>query len=316
MKPKTFQDLFQLYFHNKYLYQDFINTKPIIKNNIIENIYNSHTTYSYNLKNKDSLKLKNYHTFLNNLIFSKQSIHSCVYSYRENHTILQMLILHKNNKYFFKTDIKNFFGSITKNMILKYIKFNISNTPIDNILELITINNKLPAGFVSSPNISNTVLYEFDTAINKYCKEQNIIYSRYSDDLVFSSNIKFNKIEDIIQNILSSLYDGKFILNAKKSQYLDKTKRVKILGLIITPQHHITVPKKEKENIKKLIYFYINDKDKFNKFLEYKYNNNIAKAYGKLNYINDIDIKFTNYLREKYGNFVIDKFLHGDKRVG
>ena len=60
----------------------------------------------------------------------------------------------------------------------------------------------------------------------------------------------------------------------------------------------------------------MNDQNKFDIFLKENYNTSIAKAYGKLNYINDIDINFIQYLRKKYGNFVIDKFMHGDKRVG
>jgi len=311
LQNKDFQEIFQLYFHNKYSYDDFMNIK--IDENIIKNNFNNHITYSYK---KDQYNLKNYHTFLNNIIFRKNKVHSCVYSYQENKNIFEMLKNHQNDKYYFKTDIKNFFGSIDKSMIEKNIEFDFTNIPVEHILNIITVENKLAAGFVTSPSISNTVLYEFDVYITDYCNKNSITYSRYSDDLVFSSMNKLNKIENIIQEKLSELYENKFILNNNKSQYLDKTKRVKILGLVITPEHHITVPKKEKEDIKKLIYFYMNDKDKFKEFLERNYNNSIAKAYGKLNYINDIDLSFTNYLRKKYGNFIIDKFLHGDKRVG
>jgi RNA-directed DNA polymerase len=203
-------------------------------------------------------------------------------------------------------------------MIIKAIKSDsiIDDLPLDNIIEMITLDDKLPAGFVTSPSISNAILYDFDIVIDKYCEANSIIYTRYSDDLIFSSNKILNNIENEINNILQRLYDKAFELNLEKSQFLDKTKRVQILGLIITPDNHITVPRNEKNNIKKLIYFYINDRNKFDNFLKDNYNNSLAKAYGKLNYINDIDINYIQYLRTKYGNFVIDQFLHGDKRIG
>ena len=313
MQIKDFQTVFQRYFHGKYSYNDFLNYSPIINENIFVNTYANHTTYSYKLDDNNSLKLKNFHTFLNNIIFIKQKIHDNVFSYRENHTILQMVTLHKNSKYYFKTDIKNFFGSISKKMISDCIITNLQNIPLDNILNLITIDNKLPAGFVSSPAISNFVLYNFDVEINKYCKENNIIYTRYSDDLIFSSNTQIFNIENTIQDILKNLYDNKFILNSSKSKYMNKSNRIKILGLIITPNGYITIPKNEKDNMKKLLHFYVTNKDKFDKLLNDKYDNKLSKAYGKLNYINDVNIDYVNYLRKKYGNFVIDSFLHGKK---
>jgi len=313
LQIKDFQTVFQRYFHGKYSYNDFLNYSPIINENIFVNTYANHTTYSYKLDDNNSLKLKNFHTFLNNIIFTKQKNHNNVFSYREKHTILQMLTLHKNSKYYFKTDIKNFFGSISKKMISDCIITNLQNIPLDNILNLITIDNKLPAGFVSSPAISNFVLYNFDVEINKYCKENNIIYTRYSDDLIFSSNTQIFNIENTIQDILKNLYDNKFILNSSKSKYMNKSNRIKILGLIITPNGYITIPKNEKDNMKKLLHFYVTNKDKFDKLLNDKYDNKLSKAYGKLNYINDVNIDYVNYLRKKYGNFVIDSFLHGKK---
>jgi RNA-directed DNA polymerase len=315
LQKRNFKEIFQIYFHDKYSYNDFLNIQLVNGENITKNSYNNNITYSYKIVN-NKYELKNYHTFLNNLIFAKLNLHNNVYSYRENHTILQMLTNHKNDKYFFTTDIKNFFGSITKNMIKDCLITDIKNLPIEHILNIITVDGTLPAGFVTSPSISNVILFKFDDEITKYCNSNNVTYSRYSDDLVFSSDDRLDDINNIVQKILSKYYNNSFILNNNKSKYLDKTKLLKILGLVITPEGHITVPKKEKENIKKLIYFYMNDQNKFNIFLKENYNTSIAKAYGKLNYINDIDINFIQYLRKKYGNFVIDKFMHGDKRVG
>jgi len=76
------------------------------------------------------------------------------------------------------------------------------------------------------------------------------------------------------------------------------------------------VPRKRKDNIKKLLYFFTTNTEKFTNFLTENYNGSLIKAYGELNYINDIDAEFMVFLRKKYGNYVVDKFLHGDKQSG
>ncbi|MEA1914209.1 MAG: reverse transcriptase domain-containing protein [Campylobacterota bacterium] len=325
MQKKDFKNIFLSYFHRKYSLDDFLNTYPIDRKNIKLVEYNNQIRVQYDLKNlPDSIKLKNYHTFLNNILFNYLKVSKNVYSYKKNSTILQMIEKHKNSKYYFKTDIESFFHSITKDMIKTCIKNNIENLPIENIddktidiiLKMITYNNTLAVGFTTSPSISNAILYNFDIAMDQYCQKKDIIYNRYCDDLVFSSDKKFNKIEVVIENLLVENYKNQFKLNQKKSKYLDKTNRVKILGLIITPDGHITIPKERKENIRKLLYFFATDSEKFSYFLKIHYKNSLSKAYGELNYINDIDSEFIIFLRKKYGNFVIDKFLHGDKRSG
>ena len=271
--------------------------------------------------NYRAVKLKNYHTFLNNAIFRYLQTDEVVYSYKQNHNILQMLTKHKESKYYLTCDISTFFPSIRREMIVNCIKDNLLNIPIDlsnNILietiaNIVTYENTLPPGFVASPSISNSILYNFDKHMREYCIDNDIIYTRYSDDLIFSSTKRLESLHTIVDNFLQDIYADTFQLNTKKTKYLDKTKRVQILGLIITPDNHITVPKQRKSKIKKLFHFYISDKSKFITYIKNNYNNSLAKAYGELNYINDIDKNFISYLRKKYGNFIVDKFLHGNK---
>jgi len=321
LQKKLFSPIFQSYFHNKYSLSDFYTTIPIKDYNFKLNTYKKHKTMSYVLTNSESIKLKNYHTFLNNAIFRHLRTSEVVYSYKQNHNILQMLTKHKDSKYYFVSDISNFFPSIGRNLIISCIKENLLNIPIDlsdkmlieTIANIVTYDGFLPAGFVASPSVSNAILYNFDKEMQKYCMKNDIIYTRYSDDLIFSSNKKLEAMPITVEQYLKNIYADTFKLNTTKSKYLDKTKRVQILGLVITPDNHITVPKQRKIKIKKLFHFYLNDKEKFIDYIKSHYNNSLAKAYGELNYINDIDKSFVSYLRKKYGNFIVDKFLHGNK---
>ncbi|TBT09895.1 RNA-directed DNA polymerase, partial [Vibrio parahaemolyticus] len=56
---------------------------------------------------------------------------------------------------------------------------------------LFRLNNRkleLSIGAPSSPVISNLVMKELDQEIIHFCEEKSIAYSRYADDLTFSTN--------------------------------------------------------------------------------------------------------------------------------
>ncbi len=323
---KNFQNIFNSYFHNKYQFEDFITTFPIVDTHITFNEFKNYSFYGYKkekkILTKEAKELYDYHKFIEKIIIEYINVNQCVYSYSKNKSIYEAIFLHKDSKYFFKTDIQNFFSSIDSKLIEKTIKDNIDRIPVcdietylDNIIKLITVNDTLPVGFTTSPKLSNIILSLFDDEIEIYCKKNNIIYTRYSDDLIFSSNnhTLLENLKNIIKTKLKELYEDRFSLNDKKTIFLDKTKKISLLGMVITPQGHVTIDKNIKQNIKQLIYFYKNDKVKYQNHLEKYYDGSKSKAYGKLNYIYEIDKNFIIYLREKYGNYIIDQFLHGTK---
>lgn len=330
MHKKKLQDVFNSYFHGQYQFQDFLTTSSRINYNFRINKFQSYSFISYikdiktHTLTKESMKLKNYHIFLKNTLFEYMRVHDHVYSYKHDKSIYDLAKLHHENHNFFKTDIKGFFKHITPLIILNSLNDNLERFPFSkeinnyfkNIINLVTVKGSLPAGYVTSPSISNAVLYDFDKAMNEYCLKYHITYTRYSDDLIFSSNDYkiLQNLPFIIPSILDISFPQTFQLNKAKTMFFDKTKKVTFLGIYILPNGHITVDKYIKENIQQLLYFHINDKEKFSKLLEKRFNNSLAKAYGSLNYVNDIDKQFIIKLRTKYGNYLVDKFLHGVKQ--
>ncbi|MBO2025552.1 hypothetical protein J4733_09050 [Klebsiella pneumoniae] len=43
-------------------------------------------------------------------------------------------------------------------------------------------------GAVSSPVVSNAICYELDHILNEFCLSKGVIYTRYADDMYFSTN--------------------------------------------------------------------------------------------------------------------------------
>jgi RNA-directed DNA polymerase len=304
---------FNAYFHNKYSFDDFY--KLDIKSQYTE-IFHSKRTVS------PSKKLRDYQKFLSFFIFDLMKINKdVVFSYRKNVSTYDAIFPHINSKYIFTIDIEKFFLNIKIEKLKKLLIVNKDNylidskdidTYIETIRNLVTYEGILPIGAPTSPQISNAYLFELDNELQKYCETRNIIYTRYSDDFIFSSNELelFSDFEDILKNKFKELEFDEFNLKKKKIQ--KQGSKVIVLGLIITPQGDITVDKKIKEDIEILIYFYLNKKEKFKDFFSKKYSSSIDKVSGILSHIQSIDTKFISKLKRKYGSYIVNSLIHRD----
>jgi RNA-directed DNA polymerase len=310
-KNPQFNDIFDLYFHNKHQFNDFININ--IDNNIEQFKFRNKIIF----KTKKNSPLKEFHKFITLFILNKLEINKVCFSYSKGLTTEKCLFPHKNSKYFISTDINNFFNSITKKDILNILDKNLENIGIKDlskylniVVNMLTIDDKLSIGFSTSGVISNAVLFEFDNIVTVHCKKKNIIYTRYADDLIFSSNDKSVKtIIPKIDEILSTLFDNRLSRNFKKTKFYSHNSRVEILGFTITPSGNITINKKLKSKIENLMYVYINNNSKFIEILNKEFDGKIEKISGLMAYINSADKLFMQKMKKKYGNFVIDSFL-------
>ncbi|OGT79953.1 MAG: hypothetical protein A3I13_02600 [Gammaproteobacteria bacterium RIFCSPLOWO2_02_FULL_47_50] len=312
MKKLLLKEAFNSTFHKKLNFDDLLNLE----------IINEYT--SFNIRNKQILnpseKLKKYHRFLNSFIFDYAKINtSVVHSYRKEKTAYTAVSVHANSKYFFQSDINDFFNSITATDIKNVLNSNLDDSPIsdivnykDQLINIVTVNNILPIGFSTSPNISNTCLYNFDNSLETYCNERDINFTRYADDIILSSNTKESMvgIEEIVSKILNEFFNDRFVLNQHKTKRLRKGNKVKLLGMVILPSGKVTVDMKLKKQLEILLHFYINDKDKFSDYLGKVYSGKLSTISGQLNYINTVDKNYLNKLRKKYGNYIVDLFFH------
>jgi RNA-directed DNA polymerase len=310
-----FQHVFDSTFHHKLSFDDFLSFD-------VEQECKKFTINQKLILNP-SAKLKKYHRFLNSFIFDYAKVNTnVVHSYRREKNAYTAVIKHAKSKYFFQTDIKNFFNSITTLDIENILDKNLSDVPVSDItnykgrlLSLTTKNGFLPVGFSTSPNISNTCLYAFDNSLEEYCLSQDIIYTRYSDDIILSSNNKesLNNIENVISEKLKLFFSDRIQLNLHKTKHTHKGEKIKLLGMVILPSGHVSVDIKLKKQLEILFHFYINDKIKFADYLKNHYHGDLSKISGQLNHINTIDSSYLNKLRKKYGNSIVDIFYHIDK---
>lgn len=251
--------------------------------------------------------------YLQKLILSEYlldlPVHKSCTAYIKDTNIKDNALPHVKNKYLLKMDFKNFFPSITPHDLLMHIEshleWDICNNDKLSIEKLFFYSQerksklRLSIGFPASPFISNTVMHEFDSKISDVCEENEINYTRYADDISFSTNKKgiLFGFDKIIEDILSECQYPKIKINNKKSVFLSRKGNMHITGLVLSNDGKVSLGRKKKRYIKSLIFKYVN--------------NNISdedKAYlkGYLAFCWSVEPSFILRLGSKYGRNVMD----------
>ncbi len=265
-------------------------------------------------------RLRIYHSFLNLFLIEFLPINQeVVFSYRKGYSAYDAVAKHSKSKHFFQTDISSFFSSISVNLANKVIKEGEKFCPIGDVLDnlpriidLICIDDSLPMGFPCSAPMSNAVLFDFDNALEHYCTEQGLIYTRYSDDIIISAKKKecLTGIQTIVQNLLTQQGAPELKLNEKKSKNYRVGGKILILGLMILPNGKVTVDSKVKREVEVLLYRHSQGREAFLAATGKDESRVKARLTGYLNYINSIDKDYLDKLRKNFGVTVIDTFLH------
>lgn len=127
--------------------------------------------------------------------------------------IVENAKMHTQKKVVLNIDLKDFFPSISARRVKELFLSNhfLFDEQMAYALTLLTTyKGKLPIGAPTSPVISNFICLEFDQEMKLFCEANDLTYSRYADDLTFSSNASISNetiehIKQIIANHQLSL---------------------------------------------------------------------------------------------------------------
>lgn len=222
-------------------------------------------------------ELKKVQCFINKYILSRLDIHTSCLSYHKNGGILKCAQQHTDAKTLFKYDLKDFFFCINEISVyhlfhsLGYTKK--LSFQMARLCTIILIKehkryikkykqgNKeielgvLPQGAPTSPMLSNLLANQLDIKLSHLAGDNNLIYTRYADDLAFSSNENLSKaqIKKINHHIIKIINSENFIVNKDKISISRQGARKQVLGLIVnndTPR----LPKDKKKKIDTFLY--------------------------------------------------------------
>lgn len=315
-QKQALEALFNAMYHGKWNFVDFSEV-PVEANSNRQSFTRSGKSRELLVPNE---KLKVCHEFLRLFLLDFLPLNErVVFSYRKGLSAYDAVAKHAGSKSFFACDIADFFPSIRRTRIVSTLTTAKSFCPIadmddwlERITDLVCVNDVLPIGFSTSPSISNAVLKPFDDALETYCDSDELILTRYSDDIIVSArnHAALDGIENRIAAILQNTMQGEFALHPGKSKFLHGGVKIKLLGMVILPNGTITVDAGVKKEIEVLIHFYLRDKSKFADRVDGDPRKAEGRLSGMLNYVNTVDQTYLNKLRKKFGVTVVDFFLH------
>lgn len=229
-------------------------------------------------------------------------VHDAATAYVQGGSIVKNAQIHSKNSYILKMDFKEFFSSIkSTDLELRMVKLSgLDDSDHINIHILSKVffmreNDELilSMGAPSSPFISNAMLYDFDLKVSTLCSGLGISYSRYSDDLTFSSQKKGDLfgIPGEIKEITGALTSPNLFINEGKTIFTSKATNRRVTGVTINNQGELSLGRERKRSIRTLIYMYSKNE------LEMK---EVYSLCGYLSYAKSVEPSFTKSLHTKY----------------
>jgi len=300
---RTLEQAFNAVFHEKDSFDDF---RTLVQEDHIEEFqYKDRKVY------KISKKYKSYLRFLDKVVLRNLAKNSEVaHSYIKQRSVLTAVTAHAGHSAFFLTDIKSFFPNITttdvERILLKdkeLIPISDFDTYIPYCAQLMTWNDSIPVGFPTSPQLSNGFLFEFDNALLAFTKSRGLTYTRYSDDIIISGDDKeaLLSLRDSVQELLYAHASQQLLINIDKTRITHIGNKVKILGLIITPDGRVTIDSKYKKTLESILHFYTTDKSKYVDLLNKRFDGKEHSLFGLLHYVKSTDPAYLEKLQRKYG---------------
>lgn len=151
---------------------------------------------------------------------------------------------HQGKKYKFTTDLQDFFPAVKNNLVYSvFLRIGFTNVQANWLTRLTTFKYGLPQGASTSPGLSNLSFISIDEKLISICKSSGITYTRYIDDLTFSSA---NDFKDKIPEILSIVINAGFKVSYRKTLYCGKQT---ITGIDVG-NNYIDAPLKIREKAK------------------------------------------------------------------
>ena len=154
---------------------------------------------------------------------------------------------HVGKNYVYNIDLKDFFHSFDRSWVkygfmikpfnlgkekeeLAFLLASLCTHPFEIDGEIKTV---LPQGAPTSPSITNILCVKLDKRLNGLAKRFGITYSRYADDISFSSQTNvFNK-EDFLEELHRIIKDQKLEINPSKTRLQQIGYRQEVTGLIV-----------------------------------------------------------------------------------
>ena len=153
--------------------------------------------------------------------------------------IITNAAVHKNRKIVINIDLEDFFDSFHFGRVVGYFEknrnFKLPHEVAIVIAQLACYEGRLPQGAPSSPIITNLICETLDIHLLRLAKKYRLNYSRYADDLTFSTNDKniLLKQTEFFEELEKLIEHSGFKINIDKTRIQFKDSRQTVTGLVV-----------------------------------------------------------------------------------
>lgn len=200
---------------------------------------------------------------LNLIIHSLYEPHNAAYGFVRGKSVVDNAKLHSNSLYVFNIDLKDFFPSIEIGRILNRLNhppFNLKGEGKDKIALYIawlscenmivereiegklqkTVRRVLPQGSPVSPIFTNIICERLDYLLSAVAKRFGAVYSRYADDITFSSNHNiYQKDGTFRQEVERIIAEQHFQINRSKVRLQKSNVRQEVTGITVNKEPNV-----------------------------------------------------------------------------
>lgn len=181
---------------------------------------------------------------------SKKAAHGFV----KGRNIVSNAAAHVSPKIVINLDLEDFFGTITTGRIQGLFMsepFNFDFEIARLLTQLTTFRGSLPQGSPCSPILSNFICRSLDSSLTRFARKNHLMYTRYADDLSFSSR-RGHISDGIIDEICAVIMREGFSINMTKRRVLSKSTRQEITGL--TVNKYVNVSRRYQKGVRAALF--------------------------------------------------------------
>lgn len=260
-----------------------------------------------------------------NLSIILNHLHSpkfCAHGYVKERSIITNAQVHVKKRIIVNIDLKDFFPSINfgrvRGLFMSY-PFNFDDKVATILAQISCYDGHLPQGAPSSPVLSNYICRRLDNQLLNLTRKCKVDYTRYADDLTFSTNLKelppeIGTIKDntlfLSNELIDIIENNGFVVNREKVRFAFKNNRQEVTGLIVNER--INLNRKYIRHVRAMIHAWEKfglEEAAIEHFEKYNYKNKTVDNYilsfikelsGKIGYIGHIKGKENSVYRNRY----------------
>lgn len=173
-------------------------------------------------------------------IYEEQGIKPNIsHAFEEEKSIITNAKIHRNKRFVVNVDLNDFFGSIHIGRVCGFFEknryFKLPHEAAVTIAQLACYKGKLPQGAPTSPIITNLICQVLDMHLLSLAKRYKLDYTRYADDLTFSTNNKsfLEKWAEFYTELDRKIKKAGFSINERKTRIAYRDSKQVVTGLVV-----------------------------------------------------------------------------------